>query len=86
MNFEVDFDVNGEMKFDCNLQKYENPTSGVTASMRRAVGMEVLKVDLRPREEVSAHWDAEDRGLPRTSRLRKKMMRTLVNMIFWWWW
>ena len=31
--------------------------------------MEVLKVDLRPREEVSAHWEAEDRGLPRTSRL-----------------
>ena len=48
----------------------ENPTSGVTASMRRAVGIEVLKVDLRPREEVSAHWDAEDSGRPSTSRLK----------------
>ena len=47
----------------------DNPTSIVTASMRSAVGVEVLKVDLRPREEVSAHWEAEDRGLPRTSRL-----------------
>ena len=33
------------------------------------MGVEVLKVDRRPREEVSAHWEAEDRGLPRTSRL-----------------
>ena len=52
----------------------DNPTSIVTASMRSAVGVEVLKVDLRPREEVSAHWEAEDRGLPRTSRLRMVKM------------
>ena len=45
-------------------------TSIVTASMRRAVGVEVLNVDLLPREEVSAHWEAEERGRPSTSRLR----------------
>ena len=42
----------------------------MTASMRRAVGIEVLNVDLLPREEVSAHWEAEERGRPSTSRLR----------------
>ena len=42
--------------------------------------MEVLKVDLRPREEVSAHWEAEERGLPRTSRLREKIMTTVFKM------
>ena len=39
--------------------------------MRRAVGIEVLKVDLRPREEVSAHWEADESGRPSTSRLRR---------------
>ena len=43
--------------------------------MRRAVGVEVLKVDLRPRDEVSAHCDAEERGRPSTSRLRMIMIR-----------
>ena len=44
-------------------------TSGVTASIRRAVGVDVLKVDLLPKEVVSAHCEAEERGRPRTSRL-----------------
>ena len=30
---------------------------------------EVFMSDLRPREEVSAHWEAEERGRPSTSRL-----------------
>ena len=47
--------------------------------MRRAVGMEVLKVDLRPREEVSAHWEAEERGLPRTSRLRETVVKIALG-------
>ena len=42
--------------------------------MRRAVGVEVLKVDLRPREEVSAHWEADESGRPSTSRLRVTMV------------
>ena len=56
-----------------------NLTSIVTASMRRAVGVEVLKVDLRPREEVSAHWEAEERGLPRTSRLRETVVKIALG-------
>ena len=49
--------------------------------MRRAVGVEVLKVDLRPRDEVSAHCDAEDRGRPSTSRLRMRKMRIFMIRI-----
>ena len=49
--------------------------------MRRAVGMEVLKVDLRPKDEVSAHCDAEDRGRPSTSRLRMIMIMVKVMMM-----
>ena len=41
----------------------------MTASIRRAVGVDVLKVDLLPKEVVSAHCEAEERGRPRTSRL-----------------
>ena len=55
-------------------------TSIVTASMRRAVGVEVLKVDLRPRDEVSAHCDAEERGRPSTSRLRITIVIKVAKM------
>ena len=66
---------------EIQLKFLKNPTSGVTASMRRAVGMEVLKVDLRPKDEVSAHCDAEDRGRPSTSRLRMIMIRIRMMMM-----
>ena len=48
---------------------HRNDTSSETASIRRAVGVDVLKVDLLPKEVVSAHCEAEERGRPRTSRL-----------------
>ena len=50
--------------------------------MRRAVGIEVLKVDLLPREEVSAHWEAEERGRPSTSRLRMARITKVVEISF----
>ena len=49
--------------------------------MRRAVGVEVLKVDLRPRDEVSAHCEAEERGRPSTSRLRMIIIRIRMMMM-----
>ena len=54
----------------------------MTASMRRAVGIEVLNVDLLPREEVSAHWEAEERGRPSTSRLRMARITKMNKIVF----